>query len=234
MTLSIRPATVARRLTIIAAVLAVAHVVFFVLRYRYDRDYVMGLAPLFDFQLENTMPSYFSALLLMAAAGLIAVIGLALRDARRPWWRHWLGMSLVFVFLSCDEMLALHERLMFPVRNALGTSGLLYSAWVIPYGIAVLILGFIYLRFLLALYPKTRVRFLVAGALFMMGAVVLEVLSGAEWEQYQTRTLLLEGYILFEDLFEMAGVIVFIWALLHEIGREGIRIGVGGATVAGD
>ena len=54
---------------------------------------------------------------------------------------------LLFVFVSMDEALAIHERLNGPVRAALGTGGLFYWAWIIPYGAAAILIALAYIPF---------------------------------------------------------------------------------------
>lgn len=226
--LVIRPGQVALWLSLAATTLSVAHLTMVYLRRAHDMDVVMGLAKLFDFYHENNFPSYFSALLLLGAAALLAIIGCSTVESFRRYRFHWLLLAAVFAFLSCDEMLALHERLMLPTRQGLHTTGLLYAAWIIPYGAAVLALAVLYWRWFFALPVATRWRFLVAAGLFLMGAIVLEAVSGAEWESHKARTLALDACIFFEDVFEMAGVIVFIRALLLELAREGLTIVMAG------
>ena len=87
-----------------------------------------------------------------------------------------LGWSAFYA--SLDEALSFHEGLSIPVRDALDVSGVLYFAWVIPYGIAVLILGAACLRFVLRLDRATRNLFIVAGALYVGGAVGFELIGG--------------------------------------------------------
>lgn len=228
--LIISPRRVAVWLSLVATGLSVAHLVMVWLRRERDMDVVMGLARLFDFYHENNFPSYFSALLLLGAAALLVMIGTSGVAEFRRYRFHWVVLGIVFAFLSCDELLALHERLMLPTRQSLHTTGLLYAAWIIPYGTAVLALAVVYIRWFFSLRVETRWRFLVAGVLFVMGAIVLEAVSGAEWELHRTRTLALDACIFLEDAFEMAGVIVFIHALLLEMARAGLRLEFAGAA----
>lgn len=227
--LVIRPGRVALWLSLAAAALSSAHLLMVYLRRAHDMDVVMGLAKLFDFFHEGNFPSYFSALLLLAAAALLALLGSSSAAEFRRHRFHWLLLAAVFTFLSCDEMLALHERLMLPTRQSLNTTGLLYAAWIIPYAAALLALSVFFWRWFIALPALTRWRFLTAATLFLMGAIVLEAVSGAEWESHKSRTLVLDTCIFFEDVFEMAGTIVFIWALLLELGRARVEIVFGGA-----
>ena len=157
--LHIHARNVALTLSLMAAGLGVAHLVTVYFRRVHGFDYVMGLGPLFDFVRENNFPSYFSALLLLAAAGLLAIIGTSTVGAIRRYRFYWLFLARDFAFLSFDEALAIHENLMRPTRERFQTTGMLYAAWIIPYGAALLALSFIYLRWFIALPAVTRWRF---------------------------------------------------------------------------
>jgi hypothetical protein len=187
-------------------------------------DYVFGLVPLFAFVEEHNLPSYFSSFLLLMAAGLLTLQGEVLRRSRAKWGFHWIGMGLVFAFLALDEALALHEQLMAPVRTLLGTSGLLYAAWIIPYAAVSSILAVVYVRFFLDLRADTRKRFVFAAILFLLGAVALEAISGSIWERQRALSPLLDLSVFLEDVFEMGGVIVFIWAIADELARGAVNV----------
>ncbi len=47
----------------------------------------------------------------------------------------------IYTFLAIDETAQIHEKLIAPIRVAFGLTGALYFAWVIPYGIGVLVLA---------------------------------------------------------------------------------------------
>src|SRR5690606_9323065 len=89
----------------------------------------------------------------------------------------------VFLYLSVDEGAALHDRVQLPLREALGATGIWYHTWVVLGVAVVAILGASYIRFLAALPVRTRWGFLVAGALYVGGALGMEMVSG----QYATQ-----------------------------------------------
>ena len=110
-------------------------------------------------------------------------------------------------------MLMIHERLIEPMNALLNISGALQYAWVIPYGFCVLVFGGIYLRFLSKLPARTAIFFALAGAIFVSGAIGLEMAGGWSQELHGTASI---SYILiqsFEEIFEIVGVIIFIYAL---------------------
>ncbi len=180
-------------------------------------DEVLGLRSLVLLDRERNIPTLFSALLMVFAAlvaGVIAV--LAKKNKAGEVWK-WAVLSAGFLYLAFDEDLSLHERLSIPVEKMLGSGalGFSHSYWAIP-GLAVaLLLGLFFLRFLLRLPAKTRWTFVIAGILFLGGAVGFELIGGDYWDTHGGKETL--GYILIatvEEALEMAGVILFIYGLL--------------------
>ena len=167
-----------------------------------------------DLNAESTVPAYVSALLLLAAGVLLAVTA---RVTGAGWRSRWGGLAAIFVGLSMDEAIILHESLAAPVRQALGTSGVLYYAWVIPGAAFVLAVGLAYVPFLLRQPPWLARLMVASGALYVGGALGLELVGGAldsaglgdSW------AFALVGSV--EEAAEMAGVSLFIYTLLRHL-----------------
>lgn len=176
-----------------------------------------GLVPLFDFNEEQSVPTWFSVGLLMICASLLAIIAAAQRREGGP-YRWWTVLSFVFLYLSMDEALSFHERFNRPVRDLLNTSGALYYAWVIPYAFSAVLLLLCSIRPLKALSKSTRTLLLVAGVLFVCGAMGMEVLGSylATSNQMQA-TLLSDVVMTFEELMELSGTIILVYALMKQI-----------------
>ncbi|NAZ83829.1 hypothetical protein GTR02_18625 [Kineococcus sp. R8] len=139
---------------------------------------LQGLEPLLDVDREAGLPAWFSTLLLAAAAARLWALASAERAAGSPWHRHWRALSLVFGFLSADELTSLHERLTGPLRAALDLSGALRFSWVVVAVPVVVVVGLLFLRFLLALPAATRRAFVLAGGVYVGGAVGMELVGG--------------------------------------------------------
>jgi hypothetical protein len=155
---------------------------------------------------EGNVPTWFSSSLLLAcaiAAGAIA------RDAA-TWRRHWWGVAVVFGYASMDEAAEIHEHL----GGLIGTHGVLYFDWVV-FAVAVLILlSVLYLRFVIALPRATRLGLIVAGILYIGGAVGMELPLGWWTERFGNEGL---GYALidwFEEILEMIGATLALLVLL--------------------
>ena len=169
-----------------------------------------------DLDVEQSIYTWFSTVLLASAAALLSVLATAVWHSGRPYRWHWALLALIFLGLSADEALSLHEWLSGYVSDALGTDGYLYFAWVIPLGLAALIGLVAYLPFI-ASFPRDLAAWLLVSAmLFIGGAVGVEMLAGnvvssdgAARESGAYRVL-----VHLEEGLEGLGVIVFIRTLL--------------------
>jgi hypothetical protein len=137
---------------------------------------------LFDLDLESNVPTYFNSLLFFICALLMALIAM---DSESVLRRGWYTMCGVFIFLGIDEGSQIHEKFMLVTLRLMNHGeisgevfGWLYYAWVIPYGIAAIGLGLWLMRWFIALDSNLRIRMLVSGAVYIFGAVFLEMLSG--------------------------------------------------------
>ena len=152
-------------------------------------------------------------------------MGLARKRAQERFVIQWFVLGAIFFFLGFDEAFAIHEELNAPLRSALGLGGhqlvpdytsLFYYAWVIPYGILTLIVGLIYLPFLYNLPSRTRNLFFLAGAMYVTGALVLELVEGLIQSVGAPRPIYVLLYVI-EETLEMGGIILFINALLEHM-----------------
>ena len=166
---------------------------------------------LFSLDSENTVPTWFSSTLLVACATFLAVIGVVKRRARAPYAWHWLGLAAIFVYLSVDEASSIHEH-----RGAPGigdTSGLLFFEWVILGIVAVVIVAFLFRRFILHLPRRTGVLFALAGVIYVTGALGFELIGGRHADLFGQDNTTYRVITSFEELIEMVGIALFISAL---------------------
>jgi hypothetical protein len=207
----------------IVALLVSIHAILQVVRFATGDHSLMGLLALFSLGAENNVPATYSGLAILCCAGFLAIIGLA--EARRPGARaaHWFGLSLIFLFLAADEMMALHERLNDPMRSELGTSGAFHYGWVIPYAAALALFVVAYVPFLLRLPRRTATLFVIAGGVYVSGAIGAEMVSGAQADRYGTLNVTYVVWQTIEEIMEMSGIVVFLYALAGYAER---RLGV--------
>jgi hypothetical protein len=169
---------------------------------------------------EGNIPAWYSASLLLVSSLLLAAIAAVHRHQRRGHVAHWLILSLVFLFLSLDETAQLHERSIVPLRDAFGATGFLYYAWIVPAAVCVLALGLGYLRFLSRLPARTARLFLLAAGVYLGGAIGIEAISANHASLLGEKDFVYHLIVSAEELFEMTGVVLFIYALLEYMGRQ--------------
>jgi hypothetical protein len=200
-------------LTTVAALLLLAHLGLLMVTLATGHDYIFGLVALFDLNRENNVPSFFSGGLFLLNGLLIWLVGQLQAQRRRS--TVWYALAVVFVLLSYDELFGLHELLTIPLREALGTTGLLYYPWMIVYVVPLLALITWFFPAWRALDAGARSRMMVAAALYLFGAIVMEMLGGAYDEAFGPQRTLGWGLLVaVEESLEMAGLIVFAHALL--------------------
>lgn len=181
------------------------------------------LARLFDVADEGNITSWVSALLLLGAAVLLAVNARSAHTAGVPDERSWWLLAGVFTYLSLDEAAALHELLIEPVGSLTDASGLFRYAWIIVAIPLVAILGIVLLGFLRRLSGPTRHAFLLAGAVFVGGAVGVEAIEGAILDAGITGHGVHRLLVSIEEALENIGVALFIGALLRHMATTGAR-----------
>lgn len=217
-----------RGLSLVAALVLALHLFWWVTD-ALDLPGEMLWRRLSNLDAENTFPTWLSALLLGIAAVLTWLVASTEKSSGGRYRRHWWWLSLILLGMSVDEVASFHEAAAGPVRHALGLSGAFYYGWVIPALIAVAVVAGLYARLIFGLPPRIKARLILAAALFVAGAVGLEMLSGLfagteardGWPYFVTSTM--------EEILEIAGVILAIDTLLLYLeGRIGwIRVELG-------
>jgi len=208
----------ARVLFWIMGIIVTIHIVTLVLMWGFGHDNVHGLVHQFDVDGEDNIPAYFSFALLFAGAVLLAVIARRQPAEMRPRRIYWAGLSLIFTYLSLDEGFEIHERVGNLTARWLGAHQLQLYSWLIPYAIAMVVFLALYARFLFQLPPADQKRIVLAGFVYVMGAVVFEALGAWFVDVYHTEhAWLYDIESAIEETLEMTGSILFIYALMKYI-----------------
>ena len=216
MNMTLNPKKATKILMMITAVLALADSAGNLLDHYFGSTF--GLL-FFDVDRERSIPTFYSAILLLTCALLLWII-FTVHRKRGENYLYWAGLSLIFLFLATDEAAALHENLINPLRNIFNTTGVLYYAWVIPYGILLLIFVGFYAKFLFSLPKETAVMFVISGAVFVTGAFGFELVSGYLVDATGTGSLLQSFLNLIEEVLEMIGSTLFIYTLLSYLANR--------------
>lgn len=216
MNITLAPKRIFKLCLLVILILLVANVAGIIAKDHTHHPALLSLTWWFNFDAEKNIPSFFSTALLLGSSLLLFLIANFEKQLKNPYIL-WTALACIFLFLSMDEFLSIHERLISPVRNSLNTTGFLHYAWVIPYGIAVIIFITIYLKFLFKLPKQTMVMFLISGAIFLTGAIGFEMLGARHDTLYGINNTTYQLLYTCEELLEMLGISTFIYTLLTYI-----------------
>jgi hypothetical protein len=185
------------------------------MRRRDDPDYPDDVPLLFDVNTEATVPTWYSAGLLLVVAAVCVVLGVVFAAAGRCGAARWGALALVFVAMSLDETVALHERLNSGVSDTLDVeaTGALRHPWVIA-GVFLAAALVAVAAWAIVTLPRQRRLWVALGlGIFIGGALGLEALSGVVLDaagddlEYAVVTWA-------EEAAEMVGALVACCALL--------------------
>ena len=171
---------------------------------------------------EFNLTAIYSGVLLYVASFLLKQIALSCRGGDV---RGWMLLSKVFLFLAFDEVFQVHELFVIPdLRQYVHPS--LASIWVIPYGILFVLFALKFVPFFLRLRRQITAFALIAGGVYVTGAIAFEALNSwlVRTSQISRSGFYYELISGFEELFEMLGVIIFLYALLLELRSRFARL----------
>jgi hypothetical protein len=176
---------------------------------RSHAGWVESLVELLSMSHEQNVPTWFASSLLLSCGALLVAIAADVRRRGERFRWHWTVLAALFFYFSLDEAAEIHERL----GGLFATGGLLYFDWVLPGAAFVALVAAVYWPFLRHLDRRTRRRFLLAGALYVGGALVLELPLGYWTERHGADNLTYGLLDLVEETLELAGAGYFLFAL---------------------
>ncbi len=194
------------------------------------REYsARGFLNRFTMGSDSSVPTFFSSLALATAAVLLVVIGRSETQSRAR--RSWYLLAAIFLAMAIDEVARFHEWL--GDATDVGGDGFFYYTWMY-FGIALVVgIGAVFLPFVLRQPRRLRNLIIVSAALFVGGALLMEMVNAnlessvdaetaERWAEFGTDSFRYAMQTTVEELFEMVGVVVFVYALLDELRRRNV------------
>lgn len=211
----------------VALILIILHI-FFSLLDLGRSDNAKFFLDIFDLDKEETIPTLFSAFIMLVCGFFLGLIALQeRRDKRKSMSFFWTLLSIVFIFLALDEGARIHESvgdlieaLLLNHALPIHPSGFLFFPWVLPYAAATLLIGMIYSWFLLKLPRRTRLLFITAALVFLTGALGVEIFSAREADLFGTGSFNYLILYTIEETLEMFGMILFLFAIVDYIEQK--------------
>lgn len=173
----------------------------------------------FSLDEERNIPTAYSVLALLFSSILLGAIAHVKKTDSDRYTNYWKILSIIFFYLSLDEALQLHERLIVPTRSLLNVTGVLHFTWIVPMGFLVAIFVLSYIKFLLHLPRATRILFVTAGCLYVGGAIGLEMVEGVQASSVGIKNFPYAIAVTIEEFLEMVAIVIFIHGLTSYINK---------------
>lgn len=188
--------------------------------YQQDND----LGGRFELHTEGSLAVWFSTLVLVASVPVLVIFARRAKQIgeRRDCYA-WAGLAVLFALFSLDELASFHEYAAVVVDHDFlgfyaGYNWLVFGILFVP------VLAIVYGPFAFRLDDPLRLRLVLGAAIFFGGAVGMEAFNantastiGDENYRYLLGTSV-------EELMEMCGAIVVLFALVDHLGRLGYEL----------
>lgn len=219
--IQIKPKQILHRLSIMALLFSLVsliteYTVDFMLPQPVDSFLAQSLN-LFSVNLEASFPTWYSTLLLFAVAVLTTLITIAKFHAEEKGRWYWGGLVLVFLYLSADEGIGIHEIFADWIQQTFHTTGFFEFGWQIVAIPVVLLVIILYARFIFRLPASTRTKLILAALVYLGGALFVEGISANQWSIDGGMSMRYLTIATIEELMEMLGAIMFIYTVLDTI-----------------
>lgn len=180
-------------------------------KYYLGYDRLLGLINILNVDNEGSIATWYSSVALLFASILLAMIASAKIKSGASHFIYWAVLSIVFLFLSLDEAIGIHER----VNHLLYAIKFYHFTWIVPAAVFSFIFGLSYMKFLFELPPKTRYLFLFAGTIFLTGSIGMEAVAIVYADLgYDLRSMAYAVISNVEEFLEMIGIVIFIYTLI--------------------
>ena len=167
---------------------------------------------------EFNLTAIYSGMLIGMASFLLNKLG---ELSGKGGKQNWKILSKVFLFLAIDEIFQIHELFVIPELSQYVHPSL-SSIWVIPYAIISVYFAIKLIPFFISQGRRIFQLSLASGAIYVAGAIGIEacnswlVITG----EISRQGFWYEAIAGIEEILEMTGIILFIYALLLELNQR--------------
>jgi hypothetical protein len=204
---------------------------FFILEHVFGHNQVFGLAPLFDLNGERTFPTML-AFIGFCSISLLALAAAQCSDlpADSVAWR---AIAVLGLWLGLDEALSFHEQFLDTARS-IAVHPVMYYGWYLFYVPVVGVMLLPFVPFFRRLPRATTAGLLLAGLVFIGGAVGVEAFGGyVAYQRHYFQAQEIAGLpvravyeleVLVEECMEFAGVWLALRALARHVANRLDRV----------
>ncbi len=216
------PKTIALILFIFSIILALISLYAQYMRYVGGIEDANGLIPVMDVDRELSVPTMYSVQLLFVVTLILGFISVLKHRGKDPYRWQWTILAFGFLYMVFDEGASIHELIVMPIRGLMPEDmpGFLSFNWIIPGSLIVILLFFYYIKFILALPPRTRILLIISAGVYLSGLIGMEMIGGNYADIHGIQNLTYNIMTTIEETFEMVGPSLFIYTLLDYIAHE--------------
>jgi hypothetical protein len=209
-----KPKRVAMIFAIISLVMVLGHIGGRISNHFFDRTFGFYF---FDINREDSIPTFVASMGLGICSFLLFVTANLVKRSQLKDYLYWIGLAAFFLFMAIDEAVRIHEKLGGPLRKMYNPEVLYDMVWIVPYGALAILIGVIYLRFILRLPRETKVLFIISGLIYILGAVGFEYVSGRQDALYGIASFGYQLTVILEEGLELVGITIFMYSLLNHL-----------------
>ncbi len=168
-----------------------------------------------EFAQKQSVLRLFTTLLLVFCSALLLIIALNDKQRRSGKYFHWMGLCIIFFFLAIAKETSLDEQFGALLQSLFDISRSV--VFMIAYGIALILLPVLYLRFILQLPRHTLYWFIAGSITFLAGAFVFDLVTAYLGKFLDHRSFAYIGSSSIEVFLETSGIIILIFTFLSYI-----------------
>jgi hypothetical protein len=214
MEISIKPKRIAMIFATVSLIMVLGHIGGRITHHFFGRTFGFYF---FDINREDSIPTFVASMGLGICSFLLFVVAYLVKRNKLSDFLYWIGLAVFFLYMAIDETVRIHEKMGGPLREVIDPEALYDMVWLIPYGAVTILIGIVYLRFILRLPRETKLLFVASGLIYLLGAVGFEYLSGRQDALYGVANFGYQLFVILEEGLELMGAAVFMYSILNHI-----------------
>jgi hypothetical protein len=172
----------------------------------------------FNSEKDNLLDWYQSSTLLFCSL-LLATTAFILKSNRKTDRLFWENLAWLFLYLSIEEVVNINNHILLLLNYAFNVQDFLNSYLLLATLVLICILLAVEFSHLFHLPLHIRRLFICAGFIYVVGAIVLDALGPMYVDLHNNPLASSQKFvnsmlITAEELFEMVGISIFIYAIL--------------------
>lgn len=196
-----------------------------------DEPRITGFVYQFGYEYEENIQTAYAGLLLLGCSVALFFLSRQARADGARFVRRWFVLGLIFLYIAIDEVAVIHELINGIWLEGYKVSGFFFFMWIYPAAALLMIFAIAYWRFFFALPAGIRGRVAAAGLIFVGGALGTEIPLGFWAAAHGYENWIYGAIQTAQESLELAGVSLFLAALLRHLARGRARVTI---SVAGE